>query len=58
MISILKYDNVNNSEFNQKVIDILLDYDLITKDNLEILIEDGKIDNTESEGDLNDKEIE
>lgn len=48
----------DKDEFNQKVIDILLDYDLITKDNLEILIEDGKIDNTESEGDLNDKETE
>lgn len=48
----------DKDEFNQKVIDILLEYDLITKDNLETLIEDGKINNTESEGNVDDKEVE
>ena len=48
----------DKDEFNQKVIDILLEYDLITKDNLETLIEDGKINNTESEGHVDDKEVE
>ena len=54
---ILEYTK-DKDEFNQKVIDILLEYDLITKDNLETLIEDGKINNTESEGNVDDKEVE
>lgn len=36
-------DTQNKDEFNQKAIDILLKYNVITKENLQILIDNGKI---------------
>lgn len=36
-------DTKDKTEFNDKAIDILLKYNVITKDNLQILIDNGKI---------------
>ena len=36
-------DTKDKDEFNQKTIDILLKYKVITEDNLQILIDNGKI---------------
>lgn len=48
----------NKEEFNEKAVDILLKYDVITEDNLDILIEKGKIKiNDNVGGNLSDKEI-
>lgn len=39
-----EYDNTKNKEeFNEKAIDILLEYNIITEENLQILIDNGKI---------------
>lgn len=55
-----EYEHTNDKdEFNKKAIDILLDYEVITEENLEILINDDKInlDDLEGEND-DDKETE
>lgn len=44
----------DKDEFNGKVLDILLEYDIISKDNLDKLIDSGKL-TTESEGEKDDK---
>lgn len=44
-------DTKNKEEFNEKAINILLKYNVITKENLQILIDNGKIKSTNSEND-------
>lgn len=48
----------NKEEFNEKAVDILLKYNVITEDNLDILIDKGKIKINDNTGDdLNVEEI-
>lgn len=39
-----KYKNTNSKEYNKEVINIFIKYEIISKDNVNILIEKGKID--------------
>jgi hypothetical protein len=53
----VEYENIQNKEqLNKESIDILLEYDIITKENLNILIEAGKVqysvDNAEEQKDM------
>lgn len=41
-------DTKDKDEFNNKAIQVLLDYNIVTEENLEILIESGKIDSIDS----------
>ncbi len=51
-----EYENTKDKdEFNNKAIEILLEYEIITEDNLKLLIESGKIDSMDSITDFGKK---